>query len=189
MRVQPDHLPPAVFHHYPRRGHLGQIDAELHAAAGGDHVGVMAGTDVWIDAQRDRIGQTERQDAVDLRHGVDVDDDALVTDGAEIVVGNVRASEPDPLRREPGPTGQEDLARRHAITPEAGVAHQAEDGQRAVGFHGVEGLEGEGSEGGPHPLDLRADGGRVVHVERRAESFCDVDCGKPADPEHLARGV
>ena len=74
---------------------LGQIDPELHAAAGRDDVGVMSGADVGVDAQRDRILQIERENAIDLRHRVDVDDDPLVADRAQVVVGDVRAGEPD----------------------------------------------------------------------------------------------
>src|SRR5205085_7917761 len=162
--------------------------AEFHAAPGGDDVRVMSRADVGIDAQRDRIGQVEREDAVDLRHGVDVDDDRGVADGAQVVVGHVRAGEPDLLRREPGAPGDEDLARRHAVASESRLAHQPQDGERAVRFHGVERLEGELRECAPDALNLAADHRRVVDVKGRAELFCERVRGNLADAEHFAGG-
>src|SRR5256885_15903827 len=45
--------------------------------------------------------------------------DALPIYGEEVVVGDVRAGEPDLLRREAGAARDEDLARRYAVAAEA----------------------------------------------------------------------
>src|SRR5262249_45122456 len=188
VRVQPHHLPPAVLHDHARLRNLGQVDAELHAAAGRDDIGVMTRANVGIHAQRNRIAEAESEDAVDLRHRVDVDHDPRVADGAQIVVGDIRAGEPDLLRRETGVPREKDLAGRHAVASDSRLAHQPKDAQRAVGFHRVKRPEGERGERAFHALNLRADRRCVVRVQRRAEAFCEIDDGNLADAEHFARG-
>src|ERR1019366_6272020 len=104
------------------------------------------------------------ENPIDLRHRVDVDDDPLVADGAEVVVGNVRAGKPDVVRRESGLASDEDLTGRHGVAAETGAAHEVEDAQRAIGLHRVKRAAGESGKCSLHALDLPPDDLRVVDV-------------------------
>ena len=67
MRMKANDFASGIFDHDPRIANLRQIDSEFHAAPTGDHIDVVAGADVGIDAQRDRILQIEGENAIDLR--------------------------------------------------------------------------------------------------------------------------
>src|SRR5205085_4565882 len=186
--VQSDDAMSRIFDDHPRGVDFREVDAELHARAGGDDVRVMTGADVRIHANRNRIRQLEREDAIDLRHRVDVDDDARVIDRAQIGVGDIRAGEPDVVRREAGLPRDVNLAGRDRIAAEAVFAHEVENRQAAVRFHRVKRTEGESGKRGAHALRLAANHCCVVNVNGSAVAGDDFGDGNFTDVENAVRG-
>src|SRR5437016_4398660 len=82
--------------------------------------------------------------------------------GAQVLVGDIRAGEPDLAGLETGVTGQEDLAGRDRVRAEPGTVDEAKNGQSRIGLHGVERPEGERAEGPAQVLDLPPDHRRVI---------------------------
>ena len=174
MALHADHLDPRPLAGPAQdRGRRGDVDAELRLAQPRRDVGVRAGVDVGVHAQRDsraraaRRGHGPEPPDLGLALGVPLPDSALEPE-RQLGVGLADTREDDPLRREARPQRREQLAAGHDVGAGAEPCQQPQDGAVAVGLDGVADAVRDRGEGARVGRVGRLDRRAAVNVERRA---------------------
>ncbi len=146
-------------------------DPELEASLAGGDVGMGLGGHVGIDPDADRDDRTlqlgENRQPFELRERLDIDVSHPGRDrGLELLVGLPHAAEHDPVGREAGGEGPQELAPRDDVGAGTEPGEEPEHGEVAVGLDGVADAMGQVAECGiESPVSL-PDRGRIVDESR-----------------------
>ena len=127
--------------HVPQRGQqghhrvqVGQVDAEFVLVKPRGDVVVRVGVHVGVEAQghprRAVLAGGQRVDDLQLGHGLHVEaENVVVQRQVDFPVGLAHPGKDDALRRDARVDGRLYLAAAHAVGPEAGPPHLAQDGR------------------------------------------------------------